>query len=50
MSKIAEKKNSWCQNRHQGFFQNSYFFTLQKGKLKVTCTHKSRKFYGSNKT
>ena len=44
------KKTSWCQNRYQAFFRKSCFFPLQKGKSKVTCTRKSRKFYGSNKT
>ena len=45
-----EGKTSWCQNRWQAFFRKSCFFPLQKGKPKVTCTPKSRKFYGSSET
>ena len=41
-----EGKTSWCQNRWQAFFRKSRFFPLQK----VTCTPKSRKFYGSSET
>ena len=45
---MEERKTSWCQNRWQTFFQKSCFYPLQKGKPKVTCTPKSRKFYGSS--
>ena len=48
--KNSRKKTSWYQNRYQAVFRKSCFFPLQKGKPKVTCTRKSRKFYGSSKT
>ena len=32
------------------FYFENMFLLLQKGRPKVTCTHKSCKFYGSSKT
>ena len=49
-AKNSREKTYWCQNRHQAFFRESCFFTLPEDKPKVTCTRKSRTFYGSSKT
>ena len=51
-AKIGEfdVKNSREENRCQAFFRKFSFFPLQNSKPKVTCTRRSRKFYGSSET
>ena len=45
-----EEKLLGVKIEKQAFFRKSCFFPWQKGKPKVACTRKSRKFYGSSKT